>query len=77
MCIVISNLRILMRTPDDNHIVLIPFNIALSLSGEDAVIGCSAGYASPEHHGLDFASDSDTVNGESEIGGGITVRPGR
>lgn len=54
----------LMRTPD-NHIVLIDFNIALSL-GEDAVIGCSAGYASPEHYGLDFSSDSDTVNGESE-----------
>ena len=33
----------LMRTPD-NHIVLIDFNIALSL-GEDTVIGCSAGYA--------------------------------
>lgn len=54
----------LMRTPD-NHIVLIDFNIALSL-GEDTVIGCSAGYASPEHYGLDFSSDSDTVNGESE-----------
>lgn len=54
----------LMRTPD-NHIVLIDFNIALSL-GEDAVIGCSAGYASPEHYGIDFSSDSDTVNGESE-----------
>ncbi len=54
----------LMRTPD-NHIVLIDFNIALSL-GEDAVIGCSAGYASPEHYGLDFSSDSDTVHGDSE-----------
>ena len=30
------------------------------------MIGCSAGYASPEHYGLDFSSDSDTVNGESE-----------
>ena len=48
----------LMRTPD-NHIVLIDFNIALAL-GEDTVIGCSAGYASPEHYGLDFSSDSAT-----------------
>lgn len=46
----------LMRTPD-NDICLIDFNIALAL-GEEDVIGCSAGYASPEHYGLDFSSVS-------------------
>lgn len=48
----------LMRTPD-NDVCLIDFNIALAL-GEENVIGCSAGYASPEHYGLDFSSDYDT-----------------
>lgn len=52
----------LMRTPD-NDICLIDFNIALAL-GEENVIGCSAGYASPEHYGLDFSTGSDTVGGE-------------
>lgn len=60
----------LMKTPD-NHIILIDFNIALSL-GEDCVIGCSSGYASPEHYGLDFSSESDTVNGESETEAAIS-----
>lgn len=49
----------LMRTPD-NDICLIDFNIALAL-GEENVIGCSAGYASPEHYGLDFSTDGDTA----------------
>lgn len=44
----------LMLTPKGN-ICLIDFNIALAL-GEENVIGCSAGYASPEHYGLDFSS---------------------
>ena len=45
----------------DNTICLIDFNIALAL-GEVNVIGCSDGYASPEHYGLDFSSTgSDTT----------------
>lgn len=45
----------------DNTICLIDFNIALAL-GEVNVIGCSDGYASPEHYGLDFSSSgSDTT----------------
>lgn len=43
----------LMRTPYDD-ICLIDFNIALAL-GEDNVVGRSAGYASPEHYGLDYS----------------------
>ena len=46
----------LMLTPRGN-ICLIDFNIALAL-GEENVIGCSAGYASPEHYGLDYSSGS-------------------
>lgn len=46
----------LMRTKD-GHICLIDFNIALAL-GEENIIGCSAGYASPEHYGLDYSSKS-------------------
>ena len=42
----------LMRTRDGD-ICLIDFNIALAL-GEENIIGCSAGYASPEHYGLIF-----------------------
>ena len=50
----------IMRTPQ-NDICLIDFNIALAL-GEENVVGCSAGYASPEHYGLDFSSfSSDTA----------------
>lgn len=48
----------LMRT-SYGDICLIDFNIALAL-GEENVIGCSAGYASPEHYGLDFSTDSET-----------------
>lgn len=50
----------IMRTPSDD-ICLIDFNIALAL-GEENVIGCSEGYASPEHYGLDFSAfDNGTV----------------
>ncbi len=44
----------LMRT-SFGDICLIDFNIALAL-GEENVIGCSAGYASPEHYGLDYTT---------------------
>lgn len=44
----------LMRTPF-NTICLIDFNISLAL-GELNFVGCSAGYASPEHYGLDYSS---------------------
>ena len=51
----------IMRTPD-NNVCLIDFNIALAL-GEESVVGRSAGYASPEHYGLDFSSlyGEDTI----------------
>lgn len=49
----------MMLTPNDD-ICLIDFNIALAL-GEDNVIGCSDGYASPEHYGLDFSSEAETA----------------
>lgn len=48
----------IMRQPDDT-ICLIDFNIALAL-GEENIIGCSAGYASPEHYGLDFSTNGTT-----------------
>ena len=43
----------LMRTPF-NNICLIDFNISLAL-GEENFVGYSAGYASPEHYGLDYS----------------------
>lgn len=49
----------LMRTPYGD-ICLIDFNIALAI-GEENVVGCSAGYASPEHYGYDFSSDGATA----------------
>lgn len=52
----------MMRTPY-NDICLIDFNIALAL-GEENVVGCSAGYASPEHYGLDFSSVSGTATAD-------------
>lgn len=58
----------IMRTPD-NDVYLIDFNIALAL-GEDNIVGCSPGYASPEHYGLDFSSrgdDSATVDNDRTI----------
>lgn len=51
----------LMRTPSGD-ICLIDFNIALAL-GEVNVIGRSAGYASPEHYGLDFSSNPGAAGG--------------
>ncbi|MGN0657469.1 MAG: protein kinase, partial [Ruminiclostridium sp.] len=41
-----------------NDVCLIDFNIALAI-GETNVIGCSAGYASPEHYGLDYSLESE------------------
>lgn len=66
----------LMRRPN-NDICLIDFNIALAL-GEENVIGCSAGYASPEHYGLDFSTDDDTKTRkpEPEPGGETRLMPG-
>lgn len=54
----------LMLTPY-GKICLIDFNIALAL-GEENVIGCSAGYASPEHYGLDYSGQSDH-SGETTV----------
>lgn len=54
----------LMRT-ENNDICLIDFNIALAL-GEANVVGCSIGYASPEHYGLDFSSDSEMDSTEEK-----------
>lgn len=48
----------LMLRPNGD-ICLIDFNISLAL-GEKSVVGGSAGYASPEHYGLDFSSNSFT-----------------
>lgn len=65
----------LMRRPD-NTVCLIDFNIAFAL-GEKTVFGSSAGYASPEHYGLDFSSDSElTANEitESVTGGTQTLQ---
>lgn len=56
----------LMRTPQGD-ICLIDFNIALAL-GEENVIGRSAGYASPEHYGLDFSSRYEAEHsGRTEV----------
>lgn len=50
----------------NNEICLIDFNIALAL-GEENIVGRSAGYASPEHYGLDYSlvSGVDTVGDTS------------
>lgn len=50
----------LMLKPDGS-ICLIDFNISLAL-GELNFIGCSAGYASPEHYGLDYSSGFTSLN---------------
>lgn len=55
----------LMLTPSGD-ICLIDFNIALAL-GEIHTIGRSAGYASPEHYGLDFTSEDELSDTESII----------
>jgi len=44
----------------NGDICLIDFNIALAI-GEENVVGGSAGYASPEHYGLDFSFGGGTV----------------
>ena len=44
----------LMRLPN-GEVCLIDFNIALAI-GEENLVGLSAGYASPEHYGLDYSS---------------------
>jgi serine/threonine protein kinase len=54
----------LMKRPN-NDICLIDFNIALAI-GENNVVGCSIGYASPEHYGLDYSEVSGTVIDENE-----------
>ncbi len=46
----------------NGDICLIDFNIALAL-GEENVVGLSAGYASPEHYGLDFSRDTSFTTG--------------
>ena len=46
--------NLMLRT--NGEICLIDFNITLA-RGEKNVIGASAGYASPEHYGLDYSSD--------------------
>ncbi len=54
----------LMRRPN-NDICLIDFNIALAL-GEKNVVGCSIGYASPEHYGLDYSFGAEqTLHGNT------------
>ncbi len=53
----------LMRRPN-NDICLIDFNITLAI-GEENQIGCSPGYASPEHYGLDFSTDADATEDPS------------
>lgn len=57
----------LMRTPN-NTICLIDFNIALAL-GEESFVGCSAGYASPEHYGLDYTTGFTPIDGNSRVTG--------
>ena len=59
----------LMRRPN-NDICLIDFNITLAL-GEENIIGCSAGYASPEHYGLDFSTDGETESGTEPVIGAV------
>lgn len=49
----------------NGDICLIDFNISLAL-GEENAIGASAGYASPEHYGLDFSFSSGTVTQDSK-----------
>ncbi len=55
----------MMRTPQ-NNLCLIDFNIALAL-GEENVVGCSPGYASPEHYGIDYSSfTGETISRDDE-----------
>ena len=61
----------IMLTPQ-NDIRLIDFNIALAL-GEENIVGLSAGYASPEHYGLDFSSNSYASNMRGGIFSGKSI----
>lgn len=61
----------LMLTQDGN-ICLIDFNIALAL-GEEGVIGCSVGYASPEHYGFDFSSQYEGESAGIREGADVTL----
>ena len=60
----------LMLRPNGD-ICLIDFNISLAL-GEESVIGASAGYASPEHYGLDFSLYSSLT--ETQADGTVVMR---
>lgn len=65
--------NIMLRSNGD--ICLIDFNISLAL-GEEHIIGASAGYASPEHYGLDFSFTSTVTRDdrtESMHGGTTTL----
>lgn len=64
----------IMKKPD-GHICLIDFNIALAL-GEENAVGCSRGYASPEHYGLDFSSGSREDSGTEMLSGSRRRRMG-
>lgn len=48
----------------DGDICLIDFNISLAI-GEENVVGGSAGYASPEHYGLDYSFSSTSSGTET------------
>lgn len=50
----------------DGSICLIDFNIALAI-GEQNVVGISAGYASPEHYGLDYSAIPDVEPGKATV----------
>lgn len=52
----------------DGDICLIDFNIALALGENGAVkVGFSRGYASPEHYGMEYASDRRTALQQKRI----------
>lgn len=55
----------IMKRPNGD-VCLIDFNIALAI-GEKNVVGRSAGYASPEHYGIDFSSISDVEDYSEQI----------
>lgn len=60
----------LMLRPNGD-ICLIDFNISLAL-GEEGAIGASAGYASPEHYGLDFSLYSSLT--QTQADGTVAMR---
>ncbi len=64
----------IMLTPQ-NDIRLIDFNIALALGAEGAVrVGRSAGYASPEHYGMDFSQSGSWTTASSTNASGKTIK---